>query len=132
MNKGLNYFNNPTPPADLYEKIIFRIEKQEMKSATFKSIFQGIITLASFVVAFPVFTNLLNGFSQSGFWQYFYFIFTDSGMVMTHFQTFLTSLVESAPFYEMTLFLTVVFVFLESAKYVSRNLRQVILLKKVM
>ena len=131
MNKDLNYFNNPTPPADLYEKIVFRVQREEVKSASIRSVFQGCITLASFVFAFPIFINVLNGFSQSGFWQYFSLIFTDSAVVITHFQTFLTSLVESTPFYEITIFLVVLFIFLGSIKYVSENLRQVALLKKL-
>ena len=112
-------------PSDLYEKIVFKIEKASIRKAKISLFYQGLLAVVSFASIFPVFIGVIKGFSQSGFWQYFSLIFTDGGIVLSNWKVFLTSLLESAPFYEMTFFLIIVFVLLESAKFASGNYRQV-------
>ncbi|MGB8815673.1 MAG: hypothetical protein WCC74_00315 [Minisyncoccia bacterium] len=114
-------------PLSLYSDIIFKLEKAKFEKARNGLMIEGTFVVTSFIAIFPIFMNVIKGFSSSGFWQYFSLLFTDSGVVLSNWKVFATSLLESAPFYEMTILLVVVFVLLESTKFAFKNLEQVLL-----
>jgi len=110
-------------PPSLYNDIVFKLETARIKKARLGLIFQGVLSLVSFVIAFPIFLNVAERFSQSGFFQYLSLVFTDGEIVLSNWKVFASSLLESAPFYEATIFLAVVFVLLQSLKFAVRNLK---------
>ena len=112
-------------PPGLYNDIVFKLETARIKKARFGLIFQSVLSVVSFVAAFPIFMNVVERFSQSGFSQYLSLVFTDGEIVLSNWKVFASSLLESAPFYEATIFLAVVFVLLQSLKFAVRNLKMV-------
>jgi len=123
--KILNDFGEQSIPATLYNDIVVKIEKAKIKKARINLLFQGTLSVLSFVAIFPVFINVVKGFSQSGFFSYLSLIFTDSEVIFFNWKVFATSLLESTPFYEVMIFLVVIFVLLESIKFAFNNLKMV-------
>jgi len=112
-------------PPGLYNDIVFKLEKARIKKGRTGLLIQGILSLVSLVAIFPVFLNVVERFSQSGFFQYLSLIFTDGEIVLSNWKIFVSSLLESAPFYEVTILLIAIFVLLESLKFAFRNLKMI-------
>jgi hypothetical protein len=112
-------------PLGLYDDIVFKLEKARIKKGRTGLLIQSILSITSLVAIFPVFMNVVERFSQSGFFQYLSLIFTDGEIVLSNWKIFVSSLLESAPFYEVTILLVAIFVLLESLKFAFRNFKMI-------
>ena len=109
------------PSTDLKDRVWDGIKKHSIKKArvNFALSFAGLFV--SFIAIFPAFIYLLNGFYQSGFVQYMPEIFSDGGTVLTFWKDYLSLIAESAPIFEFSIVLAIVFILLWSFKIVIKN-----------
>ena len=113
---------NIEPPERLYLGILARIESEKRRIARILLAFFGVVAAASLAAIIPSFQYAAREFAQSGFYEYLFLLFSDSGAVLASWREFALSLAESLPITEITIFLVMVFVFLVSAKLAIKNI----------
>jgi hypothetical protein len=125
-----NLFKNlrpAEPPADLLDKILFRIgqEQQIAHSVRLKArlIFSSAVTLLMLAFLLPVWNWFYGEITQTGFTQFFSLIFSDMDTIINYWQDFALSLLESLPFYSLAGILTVIFILLFSGRYMVHDIR---------
>lgn len=120
------YIESSEPPENLFGKIMQRINQERRLSVLKRKLaivsFAATCSLAAFV---PVFKMAQAEFSQSGFFQFFSLIFSDFGTIITQWQSFVFTLLESLPLVSITALLAVIFVFLLSLKILARNIQDI-------
>jgi hypothetical protein len=98
------------------------ITKKERKMARLKLwafILAGVVSLGGLV---PALALLTRDFVQSGFYEYFSLIFSDSGSIFSYWKELVFSLAESLPTMSIILSLTLIFIFLLSLKYAMKQI----------
>ncbi len=75
------------------------------------------------MLAIPAFQFAQASLVESGFIDFASLAFTDIGAILPYWESFGSALVESLPIMSIALFLFVVFAFLESLKYVARDIK---------
>jgi len=125
MNKNLReVFSrvNLKPNAGLADNIWNSIVMREKRIAKLKLGLFSLIGMLSLVGAVPVFKTLITDFTQSGFYEYFSLIFSDSGLILSIWREFVFSLIESLPVLSIILSLTLIFIFFLSLKYAMKQI----------
>ncbi len=111
-------------PEGILERIMVRIHA-EQRFLTFKrrlAIFSfGLI--GSGIAFIPTFKMVQAGFAESGFLQFFSLFFSDFGIVAVYWQSFTMSLLETLPVMSLAIFLAVIFIFLESLRFLARDIK---------
>ena len=110
-------------PEGLGERIFSAIEQRRSREAKMRFVLITIIALSSSLALIPATRYLIRAFSESGFIQYASLIFSDSTAVLSSWQTFTLSLLESLPVMELIVSLSIVFVLLESIRFAAKNAR---------
>ena len=114
------------PPEELFGKIMERIHRQERLAALRKRLIIFSIGLAGSLAAFvPALRLMQQSLAESGFAQFFSLIFSDFGIVLTYWQNFALTLLESLPALSIAVFLVTIFVFLESLKFLVRDTKAI-------
>ncbi len=120
------HIESPELPENLFGKIMQRINQERRLSVLKRKLavisFMTTCSLAAFI---PVFRMAQAEFSQSGFFQFFSLIFSDFGTIITQWQSFIFTLLESLPLVSITALLAVIFVFLLSLKILTRNIQDI-------
>ncbi len=80
--------------------------------------FIGIISLTGLV---PALKALSNNLVQSGFYEYFSLIFSNSSSLLSYWKELAFSIAESLPVMSIVLSLSLVFIFFLSIKYATRQ-----------
>ncbi|MDD2646718.1 MAG: hypothetical protein PHV78_02915 [Patescibacteria group bacterium] len=112
----------PNPPDYLFIKIINRIEiERKIAIARRRFILFSIGLISSLIALVPVFKIMQSGLIESGFIQFFSLLFSDSSVVLTYWHEFVLTLLESMPVASILAFLTTIFVFLSSLKFVVQD-----------
>jgi hypothetical protein len=117
-------------PEGLLRRVINRLNR-ERKLLTVKrrlAVF-GVITLVSAGAFIPVWRLIESDFSNSGFWQFFSLLFSDWQAMTTYWQSFSLSLLEALPAMSLIAGLALLLVFLESLKFLVKNLKNFLDLK---
>ena len=86
-----------TAQGDLPKRIIIALETAQKKEKRMQFFAWGTVALASFAGFVPGILYAIRGFNSSGFVQYASLMFTDSSVVLSHWQAFGLSLSESFP-----------------------------------
>ena len=96
MNKKI-HIELHTPPEALSGRILLRIAKLERQKRDMRLGFFGVVFMCS--VGIFIFAIQVAGkeFAQSGFFEYFKLLFSDSGVVASSWKEFGLSLVETLP-----------------------------------
>ncbi|MDD3101949.1 MAG: hypothetical protein PHE59_02285 [Patescibacteria group bacterium] len=112
------------PSDGLFDQIMSRIHEEQkiiMVKRRFAIFFVGLIgSMAAFM---PAFKMMQTGFNESGFINFFSLFFTDIGMVMTYWRSFAMTLLGTLPLMSVATFLVIVFIFLESLKFLTQDMR---------
>jgi hypothetical protein len=111
------------PPRGLARDVLFRIELAQRRSARIRLICTGIIACVSFIVLIPMLRYVIQGFSQSGFYEYISIIFYDGGLLVSYWKEILLSLIDSVPYLGITGVFLSVLVLLWSFGHVIRNMK---------
>lgn len=110
------------PPSGLFEKIVNRIHKEQRLLTIRRRIAIFSVGLGGSLVAFiPVFKMLSAELAESGFIQFLSLLFSDFSIVVRYWQSFVPTLLETLPVISLIVFLTIIFVFLESLKFLIKN-----------
>ena len=111
------------PEPGLYEKILQKIEIKRMLVSRHRFFVFLILLILSLVAVVPVVKMLISDFSSSGFIQFFSLMFSDSSIILSHWKTFVLTLLESLPIVSTVLFLILLFIALESIRSMSRDIK---------
>jgi hypothetical protein len=108
-------------PQGLYEKVILRIEAEKQRQIARKQLGVVLMVFLSLsVAAIPVWNAFWASIGQSGFGQYLSLIFSDSRVVISHWQDFGLSLLESLPVVNVAGFLAILLTFLLTLKFMFK------------
>ena len=118
------------PPKGLLEKILKHIHRQERILVVRRIIIFSVMLLASLFELAPSFKTLLFDFNKSGFMSFLSLAFTDFSSIIAHWQSFAMILLETVPAISIVLFLAVLLIFLESLRYLVKNVRVISLNNK--
>ncbi|GEM_PF-432281 len=112
----------PDPPPYLFSRIMNRIQAEKQRLALRRRfIVFSIILAASVMVLVPVLKMVHQNLVESGFIQFLSLLFSDSAVVVTYWQSFVLTLLESLPAMSLIALLAVIFIFLESVKFVVHD-----------
>jgi len=122
--KLFSHFTTIEPSEGLLDKIMERIKREKRLLAVKRRLVLFSLSLIASAVAFtPVFNLVQTDLSESGFLQFLSLAFSDFGIVVTYWQTFIMSLLETIPAISLAIFLGVVLTFLESLKLLARDIK---------
>lgn len=108
----------------LFEKIMLRIGVEKNKIAIKRKIAVFSVMLAvSFVGLIPAVKMAYSGFTSSGFTQLFSLIFSDTSVVISSWQNFALSLLETLPINGILLAGFLSIIFFGSLKFLLNNLK---------
>lgn len=115
----------PDSPRQLTENIIRRINKTKKARAIRRLVLFSLILTGSAVAFAPVIKTTLNSASQSGFSRFLPLLFSDWGLMLNYWQSFSAAILESLPVAGIAAFLALTFAFLESAKFVAKDIKSI-------
>jgi hypothetical protein len=103
------------PKADLYDRVINRINREERLMMLKKRlILESFSLVISFFVFIPLTLKLLSDLAASGLTQFLSLIFTDFAVVMANIGDYFLSRLESTPALSLSLALTALLAFVFS------------------
>lgn len=111
------------PPADLADKINQAMTREETRWFWRQFLVYGLVLAASLVGFLPSLSYLRGEVTQSGFYQYLSLLFSDSAAVLTYWNRFLFSLLESLPVIGTVLVGTSLWAGLLSLKRIAKTSR---------
>jgi len=115
--------NNLDPSPQLYLKIINRLHKEEKILAIKKIIFFSTTFILSVAGMFFTVKSLIQNLQTSGFIYYISLLFSDFSIIKAYWQNFLLALLETLPALSITLCLTILLIFMQSIKLLSKNIK---------
>ncbi|KKR91197.1 MAG: hypothetical protein UU43_C0013G0003 [Candidatus Falkowbacteria bacterium GW2011_GWA2_41_14] len=124
FTKLFSYFDSPEPSKNLLEKITRRVREEQRRWAIKQrlAIF-SIGLIFSVPAAILSFQLVRTEMAASGLQEFLSLIMTDSEIVMTYWQNFILIVLESLPTVSLAVFLVALFIFLESLKLLTRELK---------
>ncbi len=129
--KLFSHLKSPEPPDGLFEKIILRLRKeQKLISLKRRLIIFSIGLIGSAVAFISAFQAVQKGFTESGFIEFLSLLFSDAGVIMTYWQNFALSLLETFPTMSLVALLAIGLIFLESLKLLAKDIKILIFLPK--
>jgi hypothetical protein len=112
------------PSPELFTKIISRIHSEKkILNLKRRLIIFSLGLIISAVALVPAFNIVRADFNESGFSQFFSLLFSDFGAVLTYWQSFTLTLLESLPVMSIAVFLFIIFIFFESLKFLARDMK---------
>lgn len=113
-------------PAGLFEKMMRRLgEEQRLQSVRRRLVIFSIVFIGSVLALIPTFQMAKTGMAESGLIQFFSLLFSDFGTVINYWQSFVLTILESLPVMSLVAFLAAFFVFLESIKFLAREMKNI-------
>ncbi len=115
------------PPKDFLCKIMLRIDQEKrLRVARRRFAFFIFVLIASAGAAVPALQAVQASFTELGFMQIFSLLFSDSQIIIAYLDNFAIALLESIPVISIALFLTTIFIFLNSLKYAARDFKTIL------
>ncbi len=112
----------PEPTGDFLNRVMGRIQREEkLMAAKRRIIFFSSGFVGSLIAFIPVFSSTQAEVAKTGFFRVLSLIFSDSGAVMSFFNQYLLSLLETLPVLNIILLLIFSLAILEFAKKLSQN-----------
>lgn len=108
--------------SDLVENVWRAIVLHDRCIARVKLWAFSAVGAVSFVGLIPAFKVLLGDLVQSGFYEYFSLIFSDSGLILSVWRELVFSLAQSLPVLSIVFTLSLVFIFFLSLKYILKQI----------
>ena len=124
MNNYQNLLNNLSgskAPEDLYKTVLLRVvleQKRAIKRRFAMAVASLVVSVGAAVMAVLV---LANSLTASGFWKFVSLAFSDGGTVVTYWQQFSLSLLESFSVPEMVVSLACILAVMISLKFLIQN-----------
>jgi hypothetical protein len=102
MENKNQLFNTIEPNENLKNSIIIKIKKEEMKRAMYKIVFSSFVSFASVSMAIIFAINIVKDAYQSGIFEYLSLLFSDGMSLVSYWQSYAMSIVESLPVFQIT------------------------------
>lgn len=116
--------SHPKPSAGLLARILARIESERELMAVRRKIFWlSAFSFASLPLIAVSWSGFQSAASESGLFQISSLMFTDFSTIISHYQDFFLSVIESFPFLEIAGLLAGILVLVESSLALARNTR---------
>lgn len=126
LGKIAEDFNLVEPPAGLFGRIMCRIEKEKKLITLRRRIIIFSVGLVGSAIAFiPALKLMRADLADSGFMTFFSLFFSDTKVVMTYWQNFGQSLLETLPVTGLAAVLLSIVVFLESLKLLAKDIKNI-------
>jgi len=130
--KLFNYIESPDLPLGLFSQVIGRLKREErLLHLKRRATILALGAIISALALIPAGQMVWAGFSESGFFQFFSLLFSDAGIVLTYWQSFGLSLLETLPAMSLIILLTVILAFVESLKSLIKDTKIIFNLKKL-
>lgn len=110
------------PNSDLNEKVWNTIVIRSKHNTQIKFWGFAFVSLASIAGLVPVVKILLTDLSQSGFYEYFSLIFSDSGTIFSYWKELILSLAESLPIMSIVYTFSLLFIIFLSLRYLMKQI----------
>jgi hypothetical protein len=110
-------------PAGLHASVMLRVANAKRRAAQVRTLVFGLCTTLSLVLLIPVLQYTSEQLYASGFYEYLSLIASDRALVLTYWQEFSLSVLESLPSLALLLLLPVVAALVWSATRLVRNVR---------
>ena len=112
----------PEPSGDFLNRVMERLQREEkLITAKRRIVFFSLGFAGSLVALIPAFSSTQAEVAKTGFGQVLSLIFSDSGAVMSFFNQYLLSLLETLPVINIILLFAIILIILEFAKKLSQN-----------
>lgn len=111
------------PPKELLGKILQRIREERRILVLRRITFLSLLLAGSLIGLVPSFKMLLSDFNQSGFLNFLSLMFSDFSSVATYWKSFSLILLQTLPAVSLVVFLAVLLVFLQAAKFLTKNIK---------
>ena len=120
MNKLLSEIE---PSSKLKSSILQNIKKEEIKISIYKIFFGSIASISSIALAVIAIINISKDFYQSGLYEYLSLLFSDGASLISNWQSYAMSIVESLPILTITVMFASVWIFMISMNAIMKNSR---------
>lgn len=122
--KIFSHLRAPEPPEGFLNKIMGQVQwEKHRRILKWRFVFFAIILVASAASAIPAYQSAQASLAESGFMDFASLAFSDTRTILPYWESFTSALIESLPIMSIALFLFVIFSFLESLKYVARDIK---------
>ena len=112
----------PSPPAHLLGAVLLRIRYEQRRLRARNVFLFSFATGVSLLALIPTLPIAIADFSQSGLGKIFSLLVSEPGTVVTFWQDFSLSILESLPAVSLILTLSIVLVFLASLRSLLNNI----------
>jgi len=119
-------FYDINPPENLEAQILKKISRERFKTASFRLVSLGTLSLASLFGLVKSGIFLWQSFSETGFYQYASLIFSDGSILKNYWKEFAFSLVESLPLLALTSVLLISAIFIWSSAKALKDARLIL------
>lgn len=119
--KLLNNLGSKPAPEDLYKGVLLRLTIEQGRAVKRRFAIAAASLVASVTAAVVAVLALASSLTASGFWKFISLIFTDGGTVVTYWQQFSLSLLESFSMTEMVVSLACIFAVILSIRFMLKN-----------
>jgi hypothetical protein len=116
-------FDLVEPGDSLKISILNKIKREEVKKTIYKIVFSSVLSFFSISVAFIYAINVIKDFYQSGLSEYFSLIFSDGASLVTYWQSYIMSIVESLPIIPITILVASIGIFIWSINVVLTSFK---------
>lgn len=119
-----SHLKTPEPREGLLGEIMAKIETERVAAEARRRLwFAGATAIFSFTVFLPSVFVLKSATASSGFFNFIYLIFADTELIFMNLQDFSFAILESLPAFSMAFVLLSIYIFLESIKFINKELK---------
>ena len=112
-------------PVDLFEKVVLKIDKQQLFKARLKLVSWLLVLTVAIILLVPAIGLFRNSLIESGFDKFFSLLFSDFKVVSVYWQSFVLTLLESLPIMSLVACLAIVLVILEALKFSTKEFKNI-------
>ncbi|WP_420266682.1 hypothetical protein [Candidatus Magnetominusculus dajiuhuensis] len=120
MERKNHFFSLIEPNENLKSSIINRIKKEEIKRAIYRVVLDSAISLISVSIAIIYIVNIIKDAYQSGLFDYISLLFSDGASIISFWQSYVMSVVETLPIIPIAIVVASILVFVWSVSSVLK------------
>lgn len=112
-------------PEALYHSVLMRVDAVRLRAMRIKFAVFSLLGFTAGISLIPLTSSAIAQAIESGFIDYASLVMTDGAVVLSYWQEFGITLIESLPILAITLILIALFTLLESVRFATKNSRAV-------
>ena len=123
MKEKIKLFSVIEPSDVLKKNILDKIEREETKKAMYKIVFSSLLSLLSVSTLVIFVTSIIKDTYQSGLYDYLLLMISDGSSLLSYWQAYSMSIIESLPILQITVALGSVSIFMWSVNMMLTNIK---------